>query len=402
MGDHWPDESVALYGDLFVSSEITSERGHVQVVELQQQILEQDQELTNVRDKLTNVEQEVEKLREERGILVKNMSCLFKTAVLEISRKDELVKTTRGELLDARQRVAELERLLADKRSIMPTSAAQAILGRASTELSQRPAAASGSVEQGEYAKRGCSILGKRGAFNDEEVLSKCARRDSGVYAYGRKDDRQPVGQNCNFGGGEAKAQGGASCKQADRVDRSRPGSFCGLDRDGECVKDYVMSESRLDARKLSLNSKETDKVHPGSYCASDSRSRSDGHEARYKQLSRSDSHSFVPAQAPDSHSHLMHTSYSSPVHRDMDGCVHPVASNAQLPRPPVLPCPAGPPQVPVPPMDNTARSNLMRSEYAWNGCQGAQPPAKSAFVHRKYAGSVQVARNAPNQLRPR
>ncbi|KAK9817221.1 hypothetical protein WJX72_011235 [[Myrmecia] bisecta] len=67
----------------------------MQAAGLKERVEEQQALIEKLQEELRQVKEERQALADERVILVKNMSCLFKTAQLEIGRKDEVLRELR-------------------------------------------------------------------------------------------------------------------------------------------------------------------------------------------------------------------------------------------------------------------------------------------------------------------
>lgn len=85
-----------LYGDL-VSTHTGEGHGHLkaEVEELRHQLQTQGQQLEQVQAELDEANAESARLSQERETLVRNISCLFKTAQMEIQRKDAELRQLR-------------------------------------------------------------------------------------------------------------------------------------------------------------------------------------------------------------------------------------------------------------------------------------------------------------------
>eukprot|EP00743_Colponemidia_sp_Colp-15_P013102 GILK01015101.1.p1 GENE.GILK01015101.1~~GILK01015101.1.p1 ORF type:complete len:114 (-),score=26.87 GILK01015101.1:226-567(-) len=57
-----------------------------------------DDELEVTKKKLADTEQELKKVSDLKNVLMKNISCLYKTAKMEIQRKDEQIAQLRAQL----------------------------------------------------------------------------------------------------------------------------------------------------------------------------------------------------------------------------------------------------------------------------------------------------------------
>lgn len=86
------DADADLYADLVGESGGAGDAViRTQNAALKQRVREQDEALRKLAKQLTDSEALVASLRAENETLERNISCLYRTAVLEISRKDKLL-----------------------------------------------------------------------------------------------------------------------------------------------------------------------------------------------------------------------------------------------------------------------------------------------------------------------
>ncbi|KAK9909567.1 hypothetical protein WJX75_004212 [Coccomyxa subellipsoidea] len=95
LGDARAEE---LYGDLFARDGAGEGLLPIQAAELTRRSEEQEAVIEELKLRLEAAEAERDELREERETLVRNISCIFRTAQLELQRKDD-------QLMELRQRV---------------------------------------------------------------------------------------------------------------------------------------------------------------------------------------------------------------------------------------------------------------------------------------------------------
>ncbi|KAK3258018.1 hypothetical protein CYMTET_32919 [Cymbomonas tetramitiformis] len=84
-------EDEDLYGDLYNESGEGDTLLTVKNTELKESLEKTQAVVTELTAKTTSLEEQVTILTEERTTLVRNISCLFKTAKEEISRKEDLI-----------------------------------------------------------------------------------------------------------------------------------------------------------------------------------------------------------------------------------------------------------------------------------------------------------------------
>ncbi|CAL8467621.1 g7159 [Coccomyxa elongata] len=89
------EEAEELYGDLFAQDGAGEGLLPIQTAELRRRTEEQEAVIEELKARLEAAEAERDELREERETLVRNISCIFRTAQLELQRKDDQLKELR-------------------------------------------------------------------------------------------------------------------------------------------------------------------------------------------------------------------------------------------------------------------------------------------------------------------
>ncbi|BDA42727.1 hypothetical protein COCOBI_03-6200 [Coccomyxa sp. Obi] len=89
------EEAEELYGDLFAHDGAGEGLLPIQTAELRRRTEEQEAVIEELKARLEAAEAERDELREERETLVRNISCIFRTAQLELQRKDDQLKELR-------------------------------------------------------------------------------------------------------------------------------------------------------------------------------------------------------------------------------------------------------------------------------------------------------------------
>ncbi|CAK0761022.1 hypothetical protein CVIRNUC_002821 [Coccomyxa viridis] len=81
-----PDD---LYGDLYAEESISHELKSLNLEQLQQRVAELMKANRQLEQTLQSVSAERNELRGENAVLIRNISCIFKTARMELDRKDQ-------------------------------------------------------------------------------------------------------------------------------------------------------------------------------------------------------------------------------------------------------------------------------------------------------------------------
>ncbi|KAH7276609.1 hypothetical protein KP509_39G014500 [Ceratopteris richardii] len=95
------DDPDQLYDDLFEDLEDGRAIIKTSLHELEDRIKDLSNEAEELKAQVRNLQQENEGLSKQNEILTRNISCLFKTAQMEISRKDKQIKALQQESLCA-------------------------------------------------------------------------------------------------------------------------------------------------------------------------------------------------------------------------------------------------------------------------------------------------------------
>lgn len=90
------NDETDLYGDL-ITGHAAEGQGHyrAETEELRSKLQAKEEDMQQLQAKLNKALAETARLSKERETLVRNISCLFKTAQMEIQRKDAELKQLR-------------------------------------------------------------------------------------------------------------------------------------------------------------------------------------------------------------------------------------------------------------------------------------------------------------------
>eukprot|EP00897_Mesotaenium_endlicherianum_P009568 jgi/Mesen1/863/ME000114S10939 len=93
------DKTLDLYSDLYAIDDSATQWLKVPSHEMVEKLEALEILKNELLSKLEKAQQETEKAEGQKKVLVRNISCLFKTAQMEIARKDKLIRQLREELL---------------------------------------------------------------------------------------------------------------------------------------------------------------------------------------------------------------------------------------------------------------------------------------------------------------
>ncbi|KAI5060833.1 hypothetical protein GOP47_0023338 [Adiantum capillus-veneris] len=96
------DDAELLYEDLFEDLEDGRAIIKTSVHELEDRIKELSDDAETLRLQARNLQEKNDELSKQNEVLVRNISCLFKTAQMEIARKDKQIRSLQLESLGAR------------------------------------------------------------------------------------------------------------------------------------------------------------------------------------------------------------------------------------------------------------------------------------------------------------